>query len=363
MKRLIKILIIETILIAIVFSIILLKDNDFITIENTLSKKIYETVEEITFDKTKIYSKIERALLEGDNEVEFKDLSILMKAEDIFNILDQIVYENPQIMYYNGAEYRFGKLTIYYSKSKKEIKEHQKAIKEVRDNLIINHISGEMTDYEKVLAVHDYIINNSRYDTRLMEGKSLPPESYTSYGILKLGVGVCEGYAKAMKYLLDGLGIESMIVIGHSKGENHAWNLVKLDNEYYHIDPTWDDPVTEDGRDIIRYNFFNLNDDEISKTHSWNRENYPPANGKKYNYFIYNNLVVYSKNELEYRIKNAILNKKSNLLLKIDNIDEDIYLTDMIESIAYEVFSRVKLRRYSYTVDREHGIIYLEFVY
>ncbi|NLK43955.1 MAG: hypothetical protein GX300_06145 [Tissierellia bacterium] len=363
MKKLIKILIIEVILIGIIFSFLLLKDNGFIAIENTFSKKIYEKVEEITIDKTKVYSKIEKALLEGENEVEFKDFSMLMKAEEVFSLLDQIVYENPKIMYYKGAEYRIGKLTISYSKTKEEIKKHQKEIEEIRDDFIAKYISNEMTDYEKVLASHDYIINNSRYDTRILDGASLPPESYTSYGVLKLGIGVCEGYAKAMKYLLDGIGIESKIVIGLSKEENHAWNLVKLDNEYYHIDATWDDPVTENGQDVIRYNYFNLNDEEISRTHSWKREDYPPANGRKYNYFIYNKLLVYTKNELEDRLRNAILNKESNLLIKIDNIDETIYLADMIESIAYDNFNRVKLKRFSFSIDKEYGIIYIEFAY
>lgn len=362
-KRLIKILLVEIIIIGLIFSYFLLKENDFIASENTLSKIIYDKVEEVTIDKAEIYSKIEGALLQGETEVEFKDFSLLLKADEIFNILDSVVYENPKIMYYNGAEYRLGKLTINYSKPKEEIKDHQNEIEKIRDNFITEYISDEMTDYDKVLTTHDYIVNNCRYDTKVLEGKPLPPESYTAYGVLKLGLGVCEGYAKAMKFLLDGIGIESMIVIGQSKGENHAWNLVKLDDEYYHIDATWNDPITDDGRDIIRYNFFNLNDQEISRTHSWIRENYLSANGRKYNYFVYNNLVVSSKNELEHRIRKAILNREKSLLVKIENIDEKIYLNDMVESIAYENFNRVKLRRYSFTVDKEHGIIYFEFIY
>lgn len=363
MKRVIKILLIEVIIAILIFSFLLLKDYNFTTIENTLSEKFYEKVEEITIDKSKIYSKIERALLNGEQEVEFKDLSLLLKAQDIFDILDKIVYENPEIMYYKGAEYRIGKLTIHYSKSKEEIDGHQKEIKEIRDKFVSQYISSEMSDYEKVLVAHDYIINNSRYDTRIMEGDELPPESYSTYGILKLGIGVCEGYAKAMKYLLDGLDIETMIVIGESKGENHAWNLVKLDDEYYHIDTTWDDPVTENGEDILRYNFFNLNDEEISKTHIWNREKYPIANGTKYNYFIYNNLIVNGKSELENRIKNAIINRKTSLLVKIGNINEIINLNEMVEAIAYENYKTVKLRRYSYSIDKEQGVIYFEFYY
>lgn len=367
MKRLIKILLVEIIIIGIIFGWIFMNNKNTAMVEDSqetsLSNIIIEKVEKITVDKSKIYSRIEKALLEGEELVEFRDFSLIMKVEEIFNILDMVVYENPKIMYYKGAEYKFGKLMIHYSKSKEDIKEHQYEIERIREKFIDDYITDEMTEYEKVLAVHDFIINNCRYDTRVVEGNPLPPESYTAYGVLKLGVAVCEGYAKALKFLLDGIGIESKIVIGQSKGENHAWNLVKLDDDFYHIDATWDDPVTDDGRDIIRYNFMNLNDEEILKTHSWNRENYPVANGRKYNYFIYNDLIVRSKIEFEDKIRKAILNKEKNLLVKIEGIDEKIYLADIVESIAYENINKIRLKRYAYSIDNEQGIINFEFFY
>lgn len=366
MKNFIKILILEILIICLIFSYLLIKDSGIVAVENfenTLSEAVYEKVNEIAINKSEIYSKIEEALLEGEEYVEFKNLSLLLKADDIFNILDTVVYENPKIMYYKGAEYQFGKLRIHYTKSKEEIKEHQAEIEKIREDFISKYITEDMSDYEKELAAHDYIINNCRYDTNLLENKTIPPESYTAYGVLKMGVGVCEGYAKAMKFLLDGLGIDSLIVVGQSKGENHAWNLVKLDDGYYHVDVTWDDPVIDDGQDIIRYNFFNLNDSEISKTHTWNKENYPPATGRKYNYFVYNDLIVKSESELENKIKNAILNKKSEVLYRLENINEKIDIKSLIESIAYQNFNRVKLKKYSYTIDKEQGIINLKFIY
>ncbi len=68
-----------------------------------------------------------------------------------------------------------------------------------------------------------------------------------------------------MKYFLDYLDIESMIVVGSANGENHAWNIVNIDGDYYHIDATWDDPVTDDGTDTIIYDYFNLKDKDIEK--------------------------------------------------------------------------------------------------
>lgn len=364
-NKLVKILLIEFFVVVIIFLYFFFNNNLHSTIvQNPLISDSQEKPEEFDVNKSKLYLELEKGLLEGKEEIELISISLLKNPSEIFNILESISNENPEVMYYKGAEYRFGKLTLYYSKEKEEIKKHQEEIRQVREKIISKYISPQMTDYDKVLFAHDYIINNSKYDSRHIPEGILPPESYSAYGILSLGIGVCEGYAKAMKYLLDDMGIESTIVVGKSKEENHAWNLVKLEDEYYHVDPTWDDPITNDGSNILRYNFFCLDDAEISKTHSWNRENYPSANSKKYNYFNYNNLIVYGKEELEDRVKNTLLNRKTKLLIKVvSNDNEVIFLDEMIEKLAYDYYELMKLRSYSYSLDEDHGTIIFEFYY
>lgn len=221
-----------------------------------------------------------------------------------------------------------------------------------------------MTDYEKIKAFHDYIINNSVYDKTLFDNGDVPPESYATYGTLILGVGVCESYAKAMKYLLDGVGIESSIVVGESKNQSHAWNLVKIEEDYYHIDSTWDDPVTEDNENILQYNYFLINDDEISNTHTWEREDYPEASGKKYNYFTYNNLTVDSETELKEQLKTILFNREAEFLRKINNHEKHyISITKLIEDIVYPNQRHIGLDSYSYYMDDNHGIINIRFNY
>lgn len=323
-----------------------------------------EEINEYNLNKSKLYLDIEKALLNGEEEVIIRDLNIFRDSKEIFKILEEISNDNPEIMYYKGAEYHFGKLKLYYSKSKEDILSHRTEIENKRNELLNNKISPNMSDFEKVLAIHDYIINNARYDERLLLQGVIPPESYSTYGVLNLGIGVCESYAKAMKYLLDGVNIESLIVIGESNGENHAWNLVKLDDEYYHIDPTWNDPVTNNGFDVIRYNFFNLNDEEISKTHTWERDNYPIAKGEKYNYFRYFDLVINKKEELENKIKEGILKKNNLISLKVNDFNLNNYIVrDIIENIAYKNYETIKLKGYSYAFDEEYGIINFEFFY
>lgn len=363
-KKLVKILLVEIIVVAVIFIYFFPKKK----INNpTFINNLTSTSDEKTVDislKSKVYLELEKGLLEGKEHINLKMIALFKDPKEIFKALEEISSENPEVMYYKGAEYQLGSLNLFYSRTNEKIKKHQDAIREIKEQFISKYISQDMTDYEKVLTIHDYIINNSQYDDNLFTTGTVPPESYSTYGILALGRGVCEGYAKAMKYLLDGVGIESMIVVGKSNGENHAWNLVKLDDEYYHIDATWDDPVTKDGSNILRYNFFNLDDEEISKTHSWNKEDYPSATGKTYNYFIYNGLVINGVDELGSKIKNTLLNREAKLLVKINNYNNDnIVLSKLVEEIAYENYKLIKLKSYSYSLDEEYGIASFEFYY
>ena len=364
-KKVINIILIQILIILSVFLYLFIRNNKYSNfIEDSLSVT-FENREISSFEnKSTIYMNLEKGLLEGKTKISIRGTSIIKKPKEIFNILQDISNTNPEVMYYKGAEYSFGSLELFYSKPKDIIYTHQGEIRKIRDQFILNHISQEMNDYEKIVSIHDYIIETSEYDIRILNAGIVPEESYTGYGVLCQGKGVCEGYAKAMKYLLDGVGIESILVVGKSKGTNHAWNLVKIENEYYHVDPTWDDPITNDGTNIVRYNYLNLSDSEISKSHIWDREKYPIANGIKYNYFSYNNLIVYGIDQLENMIEETILGKKGKLEVKVKDYESNsININSIIEAIAYKNYELIKLEGYSYTVDEEHGIINIQFYY
>ena len=99
------------------------------------------------------------------------------------------------------------------------------------------------SDYDKINEVHYWLVNNIEYDSNLEA-----EEPYSISGALTEGKAVCEGYARAFKYIMDGLRIPCILVSGtatNSEGqtESHAWNYVQLDNQWYAVDVTWDDPV------------------------------------------------------------------------------------------------------------------------
>lgn len=134
-------------------------------------------------------------------------------------------------------------------------------------------ITEDMTEFEKALALHDWLINNADYS------------SYRTFfgaeGVLVYGEGVCQSYASAYGMLLDKVGISHYPVV--SAEMDHAWNLVQLDGEWYHVDVTWDDPVGGEERHL----YFGLTDELMGADHTWdNPDSLPDANGTRYQYGV-----------------------------------------------------------------------------
>lgn len=146
-------------------------------------------------------------------------------------------------------------------------------IKNEIDCTIENIITPEMSDYDKVKAVHDYIVLNCEYDYENYVNDTIPQDSYSPRGVLINKKAVCEGYAAAFKAFMDELNIPCKLVSGEATSNgnftgrvNHAWNRVEVGGVWYQIDVTWDDPVP-DQKGKVRYKYFLLSDEEMNKTH------------------------------------------------------------------------------------------------
>lgn len=103
---------------------------------------------------------------------------------------------------------------------------------------------ADATDYEKVEYFHDYMISNYTYDFAAIpyNENSVTRFSYSPYGLLKRGMGVCAGYAELYTMFMTACGIESHVVESYQL--NHEWNIVKLDGDWYYVDVTWDGNVS-----------------------------------------------------------------------------------------------------------------------
>lgn len=205
------------------------------------------------------------------------------------DVINKILEKCPNIDYgYNGASgniisYSDGStkmiIDVKYKYSKDKMAEMKKLSQEKAQDIVSNLIEGKnMNDYEKERVLHDYLVNNAKYDERVFT-KDMPYESYTDYGVLVKGIGVCSSYARAMYRLLNLAGIECIYVTGYAddgyKKVAHAWNIVKIDGEYYHLDATFDDPIVYTGEEIITHNYFNINDKKMAQDHIWDESKYP----------------------------------------------------------------------------------------
>lgn len=157
---------------------------------------------------------------------------------------------------YNGfkhieTEYdSVGKITIHVDKiySKKEIEKLNKEVAKVKAVLENKNLS----QIDQIKIYHDYIINTSKYDSSRSDENIVKYKSDIAYGPLIEKKGLCGGYTDAMALFLEEMNLQNFKVAS----ENHVWNAVQLNNKWYHLDLTWDDPVTPDGKDLLEYNFF-----------------------------------------------------------------------------------------------------------
>ena len=143
-----------------------------------------------------------------------------------------------------------GKVSIHVVKSytEKQIKEIQEKVDSIKNDLIIK---GD-NDTNNIKRVHDYIINNSVYDTGRSDFNLETYESDIAYGPLLQGYGICGGYTDAMELFLEEMGIKSYKV----SSDEHVWNAVHINQDWLHLDLTWDDPVVNTGENVLSHDFF-----------------------------------------------------------------------------------------------------------
>ena len=205
--------------------------------------------------------------------------------------IEAFIYENPDVFYLDVTKMyiNFEKKTqlfktqynIYINNygsdnylaegfnSKEEIDECEAKIELLRD-AILEKINGK-SDLEKLRYIHNYLVDNIDYETTISQ-----LNIYNIYGALILKECVCEGYAKAFQYLVSAAGFENVIINGKATNtigetENHAWNYVKIDNAWYAVDTTWDDPIIIGGGKLTesnRYQYFLKGSTTMDRNHT-----------------------------------------------------------------------------------------------
>lgn len=214
--------------------------------------------------------------------------------------------------------------------------------------------SKSYTPYENELAIHDYLVSNVSYSID-------PDKGRTAYDALIKQSAVCSGYAESFKTLLDMLGIENRVIKGTANGEAHGWNLVNLDEEWYHVDVTWDDPVNGDGS--ISHKYFNVTDADMALDHIWEYGEYPLATGNAYAYHVMSGMAqLNSQAELDAFIREKIASgaEKIEFIMYGPDIDINQALqaasqslggTGVAMNVSYNITKKTQFSMYDITIE------------
>jgi hypothetical protein len=198
--------------------------------------------------------------------------------------------------------------------------------------IVATQTQDNMSEYDKELSLHDYLATNTKYDYDNAIKNTIPDDSFTAYGALITGTAVCEGYAEAMYKLLSQAKITAYIINGYGNGVAHEWNLVNIQGGLYHLDATFDSPVSTSGK-VITHNYFNVNDAEISKDHTWDSSYYPKTYAVAANYFVINNLMANNKSKYYEIIKQQLINKNPVITIRTSAYEPTSYSADELMKV------------------------------
>lgn len=216
-----------------------------------------------------VMAALKQGLLEMKASIDISQYRI--PGETLRKIYPQVVNENPELFFVQGGcvyqmmggivsnvspDYLWGEEVVneLTGEQKSQIRQKQTALEQVV-NGILAQVDPDWSDLEKALFLHDYLATHAQYDETL--------QIRDAYTILVEGTGVCQAYTLAYRLLLNRVNITSGTVTSTSL--NHIWNILLIDDKWYHVDVTWDDPI-EDRLGRVRHAYFCLSESKLKTT-------------------------------------------------------------------------------------------------
>lgn len=277
--------------------------------------------------------------VKGYYELEAININSKLTDKTIKKVYNAFEYDNPQIFWLSStfAFANTGSTTevkLYSVYSASQVKQMQTKLNSALNKAIAS-ANGVSSQYEKEKRIHDWLVNQSKYDTSATSSDHL---SFTAYGAMVNGKAVCQGYAKAMQLMLNSVGIQCITIVGKSKNESHMWNVVKIDGEWYHLDSTWNDSSNSN-----IYDYFNVTDDIIKYDHVVS-PTYDKATTDVYNIM----LPKCTSMKANYFELNAV---------KVDTLDEDCdkLIIDELSKVAYNKLKVIYIK-FGDSLDYESSI-------
>jgi hypothetical protein len=243
--------------------------DEFFFYRNTLSK-----------NEQTVYDQVYANALAVDPKF---DMPVAITPARFEVICEAVVYDNPDL-FWLVSDFSYshdGKNVISATlnfKFKGNIEPYKNVFYKCTDS-VLEKAMKLSADIDKVKFIHDLLINICSYESNEYD--------QTAYSVIVMGKSVCAGYSRAFQFYMQRLGIPCALVIGDAGGP-HAWNLVKLNGEYYAMDVTWDDPLGARPTSYS-YTYFNITDAQFKgeRTRDVGSKILPVANGIRYSYPSY----------------------------------------------------------------------------
>lgn len=320
--------------------------------DRTSGKLAYRQLE--TEDMRVAYTSIEESIYfigdEKDEESGLYKTRIAMVPNlntlELFKVKEAVLADHPEAFWLNG-KYDIGYnrkdgdyVSLYSTVSGSEVQTKAQSFA-AAVNIFFSELEHGLSEYERELYIHDKLIRHCEYDfDAYNEGDSTKnPDAFSAYGALVDRKSVCGGYSLAAKLLFELVGIDSMTVSGMSKGQGHMWNTVKIEETWYQLDITWNDPSTATGGLDVTYWYFNIPDDYMKRDHEYGIEfsdltNEMVENGETTGFFNFE-LPECDSLEHNYLVQNAlqIIELKYSTQRQVNDYMENVVLND--ESLLY----------------------------
>lgn len=305
--------------------------------------EIYYTYHHLSAPEQALYLEILDALTAMSGEVSVSTLDSAL----LDRVFEYVLNDHPELFYVEGFQYTehfigdaltqitfAGTYSMTRDEARRSLVDIEKTLSDCMHEVPLNE-----DEYSTVKYLYEYLIDSTEYDKDAENNQNI-------CSVFLGGRSVCQGYAKAMQYMLQKVGMQSVLVTGYTGTERHAWNLVRVNGCYYYLDPTWGDAsYTYDGSETqqaedavflppVNYDYFLVTTDELSKSHTFeDTAALPVCDSTQDNYYVREGLYFdhYDRGQLENIFDSDAVKMADYVTLKC--ADEQVYREMLAEII------------------------------